>query len=108
MKKKELEKIVMPDCKSVNLNPRPANLLAFQNKPDTSENSQELNDVENSVIVGTDANNSEINATSQTNHVQENRGVTGIQGTGYTINNYACPKEIIDFVLELMRKGSAI
>jgi hypothetical protein len=65
------------------------------------QNTQNLEDVGGSIVVGNDANNANIR--HQVNHVQENRGVTGITGTGHTINIYQYPKELTELLIKLAK-----
>lgn len=94
MKKQELEKIVTPDLESVNP-------LAQLSQTNNSFLPTTIGRQTNSKINCPDTqangcnNNESCETSQQNNHVQENRGVTGISGTGHTINNYACPQEII-------------
>jgi hypothetical protein len=66
--------------------------------PKQTENDQQLDDVESSIVIGNNANGSNIKVAPQTNHVHENLGVTGITGTGHTINIYQYPKELIEIL----------
>jgi hypothetical protein len=108
---------VTPDCESVS---NYLNLL-----PVSEQNSQELEKVDNSVAISSDANGSDIslekignvdksdvtgcnmngndnNVSAQHNTVSDNRGVTGITGTGHTINIYQCPQELINLITKLI------
>jgi hypothetical protein len=92
--------------------------------PKSEQNSQELECVDDSVAVGSDANGSDIslekigavtesdvtgcnmngsdnNVSAQHNTVSDNRGVTGITGTGHTINIYQYPKELTELLMKL-------
>jgi hypothetical protein len=59
---------------------------------------QEVSHVDGSSVAGNNMRGSDNNVLSQTNHVQENYGVTGISGTGHTINIYQYPKELIEIL----------
>jgi hypothetical protein len=113
-----------PDCESVS---NYLNLL-----PKSEQNSQDLENVDSSIAIASDANGSKISLgkaesvsnaiteksgaaighnvngdiSSQTNNVENNTGITGITGTGHTINNYACPPEIIELIKKLISKIS--
>jgi hypothetical protein len=112
-----------PDCESVK---NYLNLL-----PKSEQNSQGLENVDSSIAISSDANGSEIstekignveasdvtgcnmngsdnNVCSQHNTVSDNRGITGISGTGHTIYNYACPPEIIELISKLAKKGGLL
>ena len=39
---------------------------------------------------------------NQENNVEENRGITGITGTGHTITINQCPKEIVEILSKLI------
>jgi hypothetical protein len=75
------------------------NLLPMQ-----IENEQGIGSVDGSDVVGNNLHGNENTSVAgngneiQTNHVQENYGVTGITGTGHTINIYQCPKELIELL----------
>jgi hypothetical protein len=87
---------VTPDCESVN----PSNLVSQLNLlPRQMETEQTITDSNNCTAIGNDANGSTVSP--QTNHVQENYGVTGITGTGHTINIYQYPKELINLIKTL-------
>jgi hypothetical protein len=110
---------IPPDCESVR---NFLNLL-----PRHEQDSQDLENVDSSIAISRDANESEIdlqkignvsesdvigcnmdgsdnNVCPQHNTVSDNYGVTGISGTGHTINNYACPPEIVELILKLAKK----
>jgi hypothetical protein len=113
-----------PDCESVN----PSNLFNQLNLlPKQVENDQGIGSVDSSdvignnlsgsdndvlsqtvsdskscIAIGNDANGSTVS--TQTNHVQENCGVTGITGTGHTINIYQCPQELINLLVKSINK----
>jgi hypothetical protein len=55
-----------------------------------------INDSNSCIAIGQFPNGSTVS--NQTNHVQENHGVTGITGTGHTINIYQYPKELIELL----------
>jgi hypothetical protein len=77
------------------------------------QNEQGIGAVTDSGVVGnncneqightTSADNSDITGdiAKQDNHVQENLGVTGITGTGHTINIYQYLKEIVELLKKL-------
>jgi hypothetical protein len=110
---------VTPDCESVNhfnqLNLLPAqteirqesgagNASSVNGDSDSitcHENEQTITDSSSCIAIGNDANGSTVS--NQTNHVQENRGVTGITGTGHTINIYQCPQELINLLVKTLR-----
>ncbi|OAV72596.1 hypothetical protein Barb6_00993 [Bacteroidales bacterium Barb6] len=87
---------------------------------------QGVSDVDGSEVVGNNLHgngNTSIAGSDnllypQYNNVDKNEGVTGIQqrnegganysGVGYTITVNQCPQEIIDAVLQLIRKGGCI
>jgi hypothetical protein len=75
------------------------------------------NNQRDSTAIGRDANNSDIGHTTtgdgssvsgdiskQDNHVQDNHGITGITGTGHTINVYQYPKELTELLTRLVAK----
>jgi hypothetical protein len=121
---KHSTRTVTPDCESVNpsnlfnqlnLLPKQTEIRQESGEGNASsmsgnattqqpENNQQLEDVESSVVVGNDANGSNIEVSPQTNHVQENCGVTGITGTGHTINIYQCPQELINLLVKSINK----
>jgi hypothetical protein len=112
---------VTPDCESVN----PQFLSQVSNLlPKSEQNSQDLGNVESSIAISSDANGSEIstekignveasdvtgcnmngsdnNVCSQHNTVSDNHGITGISGTGHTINIYQYPKELIELLKQI-------
>jgi hypothetical protein len=61
-------------------------------------------DANGSVAICGDANDSSVH--TQSNHVQDNHGITGITGTGHTINVYQYPKELEELLLKLLTKVS--
>jgi hypothetical protein len=71
-------------------------------------NKQGMGDIEASDVTGCNMSGSGNNVFSQHNAVSENHGITGISGTGHTINNYACPPEIVDFIRLLAKKGGIL
>jgi hypothetical protein len=72
-----------------------SNLLnQFNLHPMHVEGTLTLTECNDCVAIGTDVGGSTISP--QKNHVQENHGVTGISGTGHTINIYQYPKELIE------------
>jgi hypothetical protein len=113
---------VTPDCESVNLLAQVAHIPTTSightstgdNSPvdgDVHENEQNAENISDSVVVGNNINGSDTtvvhgnddNVMPQTNHVQENFGVTGISGTGHTINIYQCPPELINLLVKLLK-----
>jgi hypothetical protein len=110
-----------PDCESVsnqlNLLPKSeqnlnhvdgdGNVTIGGNGSESEINSQSVGETQGEGILGNNVESSNIqngtNLSSQTNHVDKNTGITGISGTGHTINNYnyACPPEIIELILKL-------
>jgi hypothetical protein len=115
---------VTPDCESVR---NYLNLL-----PQSEQNSQGLENVDTSIIVGANANESKISSETnehsnkaieseikesnvqqgenisyqtQTNNVDKNSGITGIQGNGNTINIYQCPKELAELLIQLTKSS---
>jgi hypothetical protein len=109
---------VTPDCESVR---NYLNLL-----PQSEQNTQDLGNADSGTVIGNNANESKISSErighsttgenspveghifSQTSHVDTNTGITGISGTGHTINNYACPPEIIELIRLLIEKGGKL
>jgi glycerol kinase len=113
-----------PDCESVKQYDNLLNLLPQQAKMKQENGKDNASSVYGnattgifeknceSVKVGRDANNANIqigeNLSCQTNHVQENRGVTGITGTGHTINIYQYPKSLEDLLTKILTKKGGI
>ncbi|MDR2806524.1 MAG: hypothetical protein LBB85_13015 [Dysgonamonadaceae bacterium] len=74
-----------------------------------SENEQNTSNNEWTGVVGNNLNGIDNNVSTQTNHVQENYGVTGITGTGHTINIYQYPKSLEDFLMKILaERGNAL
>jgi hypothetical protein len=113
--------LATPECGSVEAN---LNLL-----PKSEQNSQGLENADNSIAINRDANESEIslerigdvsesdvtgcnmngsdnNVCSQHNTVTNNHGITGISGTGHTINVYQYPKEFVELFKKFMTMGA--
>jgi hypothetical protein len=104
---------VTPDCESVR---NYLNLL-----PESEQNTQNLGNVDSSTVIGNNANGRKISSArighstdgenspveghifSQTNHVDTNTGITGISGTGHTINVYQYPKELSELLIKLIK-----
>jgi hypothetical protein len=124
---------VTPDCESVNnqLNLLPKTeqntqdldasetCLAIARGANESKidlNTQKIGNVDGSGGVGNNLSGNDNTSISgsdnllnpQTNNVENNTGITGITGTGHTINNYACPPEIIEFIKLLVKKGGLL
>jgi hypothetical protein len=98
---------VTPDCESVNS----SNLFNQLNLlPRQTENEQEISNVDGSDVNGNNLHGNENISVAgseneiQTNNVQENYGVTGITGTGHTINIYQYPKELAELLAKLKIK----
>jgi hypothetical protein len=83
-----------PDCESVNFQflSQVSNLLPKLEHHDEVHQKGEKN------VVGNDNN-----VLAQTNHVQENRGITGITGTGHTITVNQCPDELIQLLIKFLK-----
>jgi hypothetical protein len=72
----------------------------------SDENSQSIGNADSSTLIGNNANYATVqsgeNISPQTNRVQENFGVTGITGTGHTINVYQYPEELKELLMKLL------
>jgi hypothetical protein len=75
---------VTPDCESVN---QLSQLNLLPNAQDVTQNNEHGDNV--------------YGQNAQANRVQENYGVTGISGTGHTINIYQYPKELVELLKKL-------
>jgi hypothetical protein len=65
---------------------------------------QGIGNTENSYVSDSNVQQGEnISYHTQTNNVETNTGVTGIHGTGHTINVYQYPKELTELLTKLMK-----
>jgi hypothetical protein len=69
---------------------------------------QKIGNVDGSDIAGCNTNGRDNNVCPQHNTAPDNYGITGISGTGHTINNYACPPEIVELILKLAKREGLI
>ncbi|MDR1201645.1 MAG: hypothetical protein LBL58_08470 [Tannerellaceae bacterium] len=69
---------------------------------------QKIGNVSGSDVTGCNMDGSNNNVCPQHNTVFDNYGITGISGSGHTINNYACPPEIVELILKLAKKEGLI
>jgi hypothetical protein len=77
---------------------------------DSNIDLKKISNISESDVTGCNTNHSTIQQGNGNEHIEQknivttNNGITGISGGGHNIYNYACPPEIVELILKLAKK----